>query len=78
MRLLFTLLLTLITFASVVVAQSKKDKLEIGVQSTSLTVFHPDIPSDETKGGFGGRFTYNFNRAIAAVCEGATGIHQCG
>lgn len=69
MRTLITLLITVITFASVAVAQSKKDKLEIGVQSTSLTVFDPDFPSDETKGGIGGRVTYNFNRSIAAEAE---------
>ena len=63
------LLTTLITFASVAVAQSKKDKIEIGVQSTSLTVFNPDFSFDETKGGVGGRVTYNFNRSIAAEAE---------
>ena len=69
MRTLITLLITVITFASVAVAQSKKDKIEIGVQSTSLTVFFPDSPFDETKGGIGGRVTYNFNRSIAAEAE---------
>ena len=69
MRTLITLLITVITFASVGVAQSRKDKIEIGVQSTSLTVFPPDNPFDETKGGIGGRITYNFNRSIAAEAE---------
>jgi len=69
MRTLIILLLTLIAFASVAVAQSTKDKIEIGVQSTSLTVFPPDIFGDETKGGIGGRVTYNFNRSIAAEAE---------
>jgi len=69
MRILIILLLTVITFASVAVAQSQKDKIEIGVQSTSLTVFYPDTPFDETKGGIGGRITYNFNRSIAAEAE---------
>ena len=63
------LLLTVITLASVTVAQSKKDKLEIGVQTTSLSLFHPDIPADDTQGGIGGRVTYNFNRSIAADAE---------
>ena len=63
------LLLTVITLASVAVAQSKKDKIEIGVQSTSLTLFHPDFPFDDTQGGIGGRVTYNFNRSIAAEAE---------
>jgi hypothetical protein len=69
MRTLITLLITVFTFASVAVAQSKKDKIEIGVQSTSLTVFSPDQPFDETKGGVGGRIAYNFNRSIAAEAE---------
>lgn len=69
MRTLIILLITLITFASVAVAQSKKDKIEIGVQTTSLTVFHPDIAFDETRGGIGGRVAYNFNRSIAAEAE---------
>jgi hypothetical protein len=69
MRTLIILLITLITFASVAVAQSTKDKIEIGVQSTSLTVFPPDFVFDDTKGGIGGRFTFNFNRSIAAEAE---------
>ncbi len=63
------LLLTVITLASVNVAQSKKDKLEIGVQTTSLSIFHPDFAFDDTQGGIGGRVTYNFNRSIAADAE---------
>ena len=69
MRTFITLLITVISFASVAVGQSKKDKVEIGVQSTSLTVFPPDIAGDETKAGFGGRVTYNINRSIAAQAE---------
>ena len=69
MRTLITLLITVITFASVAVAQSKKDKVEIGVQTTSLTIFNPDFSFDETKGGIGGRVAYNFNRSIAAEAE---------
>lgn len=69
MKLYIPLLLTIITFASVAVAQDKKDKIEIGVQSTSLTLFHPDFSFDETQAGVGGRVTYNFNRSIAAEAE---------
>src|SRR5215203_379418 len=69
MRTLIPLLLALITFTSVAVAQSKKDKIEIGVQSTSLTLFHPDFPGDETHAGIGGRVTYNLNRSIAVEGE---------
>ena len=63
------LLLTVITFASVTVAQDKKDRVEIGVQSSSLTLFSPDFPGDVTNAGVGGRVTYNFNRSIAAEAE---------
>lgn len=69
MRTLIFLLITIFTFASVAVAQDTKDKIEIGVQTTSLTVFHPGLVFDETKGGVGGRFTFNFNRSIAAEAE---------
>lgn len=69
MRNLIILLITVITFASVAVAPSTKDKIEIGVQSTSLTTFPVDSPFDETRGGVGGRFTFNFNRSIAAESE---------
>jgi hypothetical protein len=69
MRTLILLLLTVIALASVAVGQNKKDKIEIGVQSTSLTIFHPDFPFDETQAGIGGRVTYNFNRSIAAEAE---------
>jgi hypothetical protein len=64
------LLLTVLAFASVAVAQSTKDKIEIGVQTTSLTLVQPDFsPFDDTQLGIGGRFTFNFNRSIAAEAE---------
>ena len=69
MRTSICFVLAVITFASVTVAQSKKDKVEIGVQSTSLTLFDPDFPFDQTRPGVGGRVTYNFNRSIAAEAE---------
>jgi hypothetical protein len=63
------LLIVVVTFASVAVAQSHNDKLEVGVHSSSLTVFHPDFVGDITHGGFGGRVTFNFNRFFAAEAE---------
>lgn len=62
-------LLTLVAFASVVVGQSTKDKIEVGVQSTSLTLFHPDFFGDQSQQGIGGRVTYNLNRSLAAEAE---------
>ena len=69
MRTLIILLITIISLASVAVAQSNKDKIEIGGHSTSLTLFPPDVAFDQTKAGIGGRVTYNFNRSIAAEAE---------
>ena len=69
MKTLILLFLTVCTFVSVAVAQNKKEKIEIGVQSTSLSLFHPDSPFDDTQAGIGGRVTYNFNRSIAADAE---------
>lgn len=69
MKIFTSLVLSLITFTSVADAQIKKEKIEIGVQSTSLTLFHPDFPFDDTQPGVGGRVTYNFNRSIAAEAE---------
>src|SRR5690349_19827046 len=63
------LFLAIVTLASVAVAQDKKDRVEIGVQSTSLTLFAPDFPGDVTSTGIGGRVTYNFNRSVAAEAE---------
>ena len=70
MRTFILLLLTIVLFARVTAAQNKKDKIEIGVQTTSLTLFEPDFSSfDDTQAGIGGRVTYNFNRSIAAEAE---------
>lgn len=64
------LLLAIVAFASVAVAQSTKDKIEIGVQTTSLTLVQPQFSLfDDTQMGIGGRVTYNFNRSIAADAE---------
>jgi hypothetical protein len=70
MKTCIPLLLTIVACASVAVAQSTKDKIEIAVQTTSLTLVNPDVPSfDSTQAGIGGRFTFNFNRSIAAEAE---------
>jgi len=69
MKTFIPLLLTVITFASVTLAQSTKDKIEIGVQTTSLTLVNPNFSFDDTQTGVGARVTYNFNRSIAAEAE---------
>jgi hypothetical protein len=51
-------------------AQSKENKVEVGTQVTSLTLFQPGGYGDATAPGFGGRLTYNFNRTIAVEAEG--------
>ena len=76
MRTSVCLFLAVITFASASIAQSKKDKVEIGVQSTSLTLFDPDFDFDHTRPGVGGRVTYNFNRSIAAEGNYFTREHR--
>ena len=64
------LLLTIVALGSGAVAQSTKDKIEIGVQTTSLTLTNPDFTAfDQTEAGIGGRFTFNFNRFVAAEAE---------
>jgi hypothetical protein len=68
MKKLTSVVFILITFTSAL-AQNQKDRIEIGVQSTALTLFHPDFPADETYAGLGARFTYNLNRSIAAEAE---------
>ena len=69
MKASITIALLLLTLTSISYAQSTKSKVEIGVQTTSLTVFNPDFPGDVSELGFGGRVGYNFNRAIAAEAE---------
>lgn len=63
------LFLTIITLTTVAVAQKKTEKVEVGVQVTSLTFFDPFFPEHQTKPGVGGRVTYNFNDSIAAEAE---------
>lgn len=63
------LLLTILATAAIANAQPTKDKIEVGGQTTSLTIVQPDFFGDSTQQGFGGRFTYNFNRSIAADAE---------
>ena len=60
-------LLALIAFKAN--AQSPETKLEVGAQSTSLTIFQPEFFGDLTQPGFGGRVTYNITRTIAADAE---------
>ena len=63
------LFLTIITLASVAVAQQKTEKIEVGVQQTLLTFYDPGFPDHLTKPGLGGRVTYNFNDSVAAEAE---------
>lgn len=62
----------LLTLSMASYAQSQKNKIEVGVQATSLTLFGPGFPDfsgDVSELGVGGRVTYNFNKAIAAEAE---------
>ena len=58
-------------------AQSDSDpgKVELGVHFTSIT--KPDFDGGNTEAGFGGRFTFNFNRSFAVEAEGNFFPHKC-
>ena len=58
-------------------AQSDSDpgKVEVGVHFTSIT--KPDFDGGKTEAGFGGRFTFNFNRSFAVEAEGNFFPHKC-
>lgn len=61
-----------------VAAQAKSDevpKFEVGAQFTSLT--KPDNFREATEIGFGGRFTFNFNRSVAFEAVGNFFPHKC-
>jgi hypothetical protein len=62
MQTLIILLITVITLTSVAVAQSKKDKLEIGVQSTLADAFSPRVPGRRNEGWSWWQGYYNINR----------------
>lgn len=63
---------------SYVAAQTQTDELpkfEVGAQFTSLT--KPDNFNGSTEPGFGGRFTFNFNRSVALEAVGNFFPHKC-
>jgi outer membrane protein with beta-barrel domain len=64
-------------FSGKVLAQSDSDpdKIEVGVHFTSIT--KPDFDGGNTEPGFGGRFTFNFNRSFAVEAEGNFFPHNC-
>lgn len=69
--------IALTIFSGKVVAQSDSDpgKIEVGVHFTSIT--KPDFDGGNTEPGFGGRFTFNFNRSFAVEAEGNFFPHNC-
>lgn len=69
--------IALALFSGKVVAQSDSDpgKIEVGVHFTSIT--KPDFGGGNTEPGFGGRFTFNFNRSFAVEAEGNFFPHNC-
>lgn len=50
-------------------------KVEVGVQFTSIT--KPANSDTRTETGFGGRFTFNFNRSVALEAVGNFFPHSC-
>src|SRR4051812_28141836 len=64
------LILKLLIFslpAAVLAQQPEPPKFEVGAQFTSLSI--GTFPNN-TKSGFGGRFTYNINKSVALEAEG--------
>lgn len=59
----------ILTTASYASAQSTKDRLELGVQASSLTIFNPDFDGDFSQLGPGARIAYNLNRSMAVEAE---------
>ena len=82
MKTIIYLLLTVVTFASVAVAQDKErtPRFEVGAQFTLLSVHAPlPVPQNpvilngdtiHTEPGLGGRFTFNLTDNIALEAEG--------
>ena len=74
------LLLTIVTFATVVDAQERAPRFEVGAQFTVLNAHSPSpvpqslvIQPDDTthtEPGFGGRFTFNLTDNVALEAEG--------
>src|SRR5215813_938962 len=50
-------------------------RYEVGAQFTSIT--KPDYSGGATEAGFGGRFTFNFNRSLALEATGNFFPHNC-
>lgn len=50
-------------------------KFELGIQFTSIT--KPSFNNGDTEPGFGGRFTFNFNRIVALEAVGNFFPHTC-
>ena len=80
MKTITYLILTVATFASVVVGQERAPRFEVGAQFTLLSgtppAPAPQFPSftngngRHTEPGVGGRFTFNFTDNIALEAEG--------
>lgn len=75
---LASMAIAMVFFSGNVLAQSDSDpdKVEVGVHFTSIT--KPDFDGGNTEPGFGGRFTFNFNRSFAVEAEGNFFPHNCG
>jgi hypothetical protein len=67
--------IALTLFSSEVSAQSEPSKVELGGHFTSIT--KPEFGDANTEAGFGGRFTFNFNRSVAVEAEGNFFPNNC-
>ena len=77
-RLLSTVVSLLCLTFGVLDAKAQSDeepKFELGIHFTSIT--KPDFNNGATEPGFGGRFTFNFNRSVALEAVGNFFPHKC-
>lgn len=77
-RFVASLLLTLVAIANAAAQEDKTPRFEVGGHFSSTLFEEPTVnlfsrpatcPTVKTKSGFGGRFTYNITRAVAAEAE---------
>jgi hypothetical protein len=71
----FSLLCLLSCFLQVNAQTDEVQKIEVGLQFTSLT--KPNFNGASTEPGLGARFTFNFNRSVAVEAVGNFFPHSC-
>lgn len=70
-----SLLCLTLSYVTTTAQTDEVPRYEVGAQFTSIT--KPDFSGGATEPGFGGRFTFNFNRSVALEAVGNFFPHQC-